>query len=249
MDQVSNSPFNLQLQLTSQDSPTIPNPFKIPDIALEIFSHLDLQAIGHSAQVCKSWKKLSEDKKVWESVAQSLGFQDEIKNDHGDIKSQVQLIKQERDEFFKLIQMDKKEFFESINGSYGMDVYEVQILDFCKNKNNPPILAKNCMDPTTINEILKWDTQIQITYAEAFEYVIRKINSFKKGSSFILPNADMMIINLTNIEHKNYTKVRFLDKQNWHYVSWFTVILQVLQDQDIILDWRRLPSDGYLIHT
>ena len=46
--------------------------FLIPDsLLLEIFTYLDIRDLGHVAQVCRLWQRVSQDELLWQAVART----------------------------------------------------------------------------------------------------------------------------------------------------------------------------------
>ncbi len=133
---------------------------------------------------------------------------------------------------------------QTFDGKYGIDLKKVGIDTWGKDKSRPPVQAKYHLDPSK-PMFEGFGPPIEITYAEAFEFVIRKLNSDLDICHISWENCGDIFSALTNIEHP--THIRAIDTSKG-YISWLDVILHTLKNEGIISECKQSRLGGYLLY-
>ena len=139
---------------------------------------------------------------------------------------------------------------KSFQGRYGIDLKEKQIKTHWTLKSLPVLSASDLLKMND-EEVKHLDMHpIEFSYEDAFQFVIGYINKKLekqskdpkfKGDEYrrVLIGAGVpgstLYYPLTNLEHRNKDAVAHLPKTGGLYVSWITVILQVLVDEGHIM--------------
>lgn len=265
------SPLNNFLLFNSETKPTMELP---EEIGLKIFLTLlsaseVCQTLIRTSLVCRSWNQFIDHDKIWDISAQILGYRKE-KNDPTPFKKAQFIERYLKAQTMSIgdISMNKKEFFDSIQGLYGIDLDEVQTYAFFEeNLTEKPILAKDYLSNPNLK--VEWKHPMQITYREAFEYIIKDIDNARhpdfSNECWLKPRGrsfDSYIYSvLSNITPKNAENIRIhiqhIDdspKFCWtsaildrHQLCWMDVICQVLKDKGFIKDTELSQKVGYIV--
>ncbi|KAF3362385.1 hypothetical protein PHSC3_001052 [Chlamydiales bacterium STE3] len=209
--------------------------FNISEIALSIFAHLDHHTLLVTLPlVCRSWNCLAGSKEVCRAALKSLGLK-AVFSSHPEAGSFKDQVKKSYEKY-----LTRNKFLASVhNPKLGIDLQEIREVG-------------DESDDSSDDEPIKKQNTKAITYHQAFEYVLQRIEELGKQSHskdlkslrIILNSEDETIKALDKIVH---TKILHFHYNPYKKFSWLQVILITLKTRQVITDIEKRGAEDYQI--
>ncbi len=209
----------------------------IQELSLHILSQLQPAELSLVGCVCKSWSAITSCEPLWLACIQKSGFNALLTVWPKDIS-----IKEQMKEYISRCE----NLCNSINGRYGINLDEIGVADWLKDKKLAPLKAREHWHLTTefwashfdvafgikqeIWEEENGRTPIEFTYRDGFNYLLLKIEIARYiGIEEIdLLNQDPFCTALSTIDHAGKQPKKAL------YNYWIYVIANVLKEEGCV---------------
>lgn len=210
------------------------------EIGTQIFFHcINPQLLCRASLVCHSWNKfINDDETIWGIASEILGYENYMEfDDTRALKDQI------KDIHCATLQIgdrciNKKQFFDSIQEKYDIDLDAVGIDLLSKNELKPSILAKNYLNKPTLR-VEDETAPIQFTYREGFEYIRNRVDyilkEFKEHPDVNLPlNVEFLTSpgTVCPVMYQALENINALDEED--FFSWMEVITHVLVQEKLL---------------